>query len=83
MVRAPLSGGLLAAVAPDDVAALMGGAAVKLPNCGVLVCTLDASGERPLRDCQLHWPPDGATRVLPPRKAGPWPWRRGYKVAPV
>ena len=35
MVRAPLSGGLLAAVAPDDVAALMGGAAVKLPNCGV------------------------------------------------
>jgi broad specificity phosphatase PhoE len=47
-----------------------------VPNCAVLICTLDADGERPLRDARLCWPPDAATRMVarerpPARKVAP------------
>ena len=36
----------------------------KLPNCGVLVCTLESEGARPLRNARVVWPPDGADTLL-------------------
>lgn len=36
----------------------------KLPNCGVLVCTLEPSGARPLRSAHVVWPPEAAEAMI-------------------
>lgn len=57
----------------------------KVPNCGVVVCTLDPDGETPLRDCELCWPPDAKDRMMSrsARRRGLWSSTNNLaKVAP-
>ena len=69
----------------DEVAAMEAALRTrKVPNCGVVVCTLEPSGDKPLRGCKLCWAPEGtgqsATRKGKPRRTAP---TRTAKVAPA
>ena len=51
----------------------------KLPNCGVVCCTLEMEGEKPvLREAKVCWPADGAEMMLRKTKAA-----ASAKVAPA
>lgn len=56
--------------------AIIGGR--KVPNAGVVMCTLAPDGDRPLRDCELCWQPESPLGQSHPRAS-----RSSRKVAPA